>query len=49
MVNTILSCEFFAGRRQRREMYGTYVFLRLRRWLLKQQPDKTVFTRFIEN
>jgi len=27
----------------------TYVFLRLRRWLLKQQPDKTVFNRFIEN
>ena len=24
-------------------------FLRLRRWLLKQQPDKTVFNRFIEN
>ena len=22
-------------------------FLRLRRWLLKQQPDKTVFNRFI--
>jgi len=30
MVNTILSCESFAGRR-----------------LLKQQPDKTVFDRFI--
>ena len=27
----------------------TYVFLRLRRWLLKQQPNKTVFNRFIEN
>jgi len=24
-------------------------FLRLRRWLLKQQPNKTVFNRFIEN
>jgi len=24
-------------------------FLRLRRWLLKQQPDKTVKNRFIEN
>jgi len=24
-------------------------FLRLRRWLLKQQPDKTVFNRFIKN
>jgi len=24
-------------------------FLRLRRWLLKQQPNKTVFYRFIEN
>ena len=23
-------------------------FLRLRRWLLKQQPDKTVFNRFIK-
>jgi len=23
--------------------------LRLRRWLLKQQPNKTVFNRFIEN
>ena len=23
-------------------------FLRLRRWLLKQQPNKTVFNRFIE-
>ena len=22
-------------------------FLRLRRWLLKQQPNKTVFNRFI--
>jgi len=33
MVNTILSCESFAGRR----------------WLLKQQPNKTVFNRFIEN
>jgi len=22
---------------------------RLRRWLLKQQPNKTVFNRFIEN
>jgi len=42
MVNTILSCESFAGRRWRREM-------RLRRWLLKQQPNKTVFNRFIEN
>jgi len=27
----------------------TYVFLRLRRGLLKQQPNKTVFNRFIEN
>jgi len=25
------------------------VFWRLRRWLLKQQPNKTVFNRFIEN
>ena len=33
MVNIILSCEFFAGRR----------------WQLKQQPNKTVFNRFIEN
>jgi len=24
-------------------------FLRLRRWLLKQQPNKTVKNRFIEN
>ena len=24
-------------------------FLRLRRWLLKQQPDKTVKNRFIKN
>jgi hypothetical protein len=24
-------------------------FLRLCRWLLKQQPNKTVFNRFIEN
>jgi len=24
-------------------------FLRLRRWLLFQQPNKTVFNRFIEN
>jgi len=24
-------------------------FLRLRRWLLKQQPNKTVLNRFIEN
>ena len=48
MVNTILSCESFAGRRQRREMYGL-TFLRLRRWLLKQQPNKTVKNRFIEN
>jgi len=24
-------------------------FSRLRRWLLKQQPDKTVFNRFIKN
>ena len=48
MVNTILSCESFAGRRWRREMYGL-TFLRLRRWLLKQQPNKTVFNRFIEN
>jgi hypothetical protein len=24
-------------------------FLRLRRWLLKQRPDKTVFNRFIES
>ena len=24
-------------------------FLRLRRWLLKQQPNKTVFNRFIKN
>ena len=23
--------------------------MRLRRWLLKQQPDKTVFNRFIKN
>jgi len=45
MVNTILSCEGFAGRRWRREIR----FLRLRRWLLKQQPNKTVFNRFIEN
>ena len=43
MVNTILSCEFSAGRRRRREMYGLTFFLRLRRWLLKQQPNKTVF------
>ena len=43
MVNTILSCESFAGRRWRREMYGL-TFLRLRRWLLKQQPNKTVKT-----
>ena len=48
MVLTILSCESFAGRRWRREMYGL-TFLRLRRWLLKQQPNKTVFNRFIEN
>ena len=27
----------------------TYVFLRLRRWLLKQQPNKTVKNRFIKN
>ena len=26
MVNTILSCEFFAGRRWRREMYGLTFF-----------------------
>ncbi|OLA38146.1 MAG: hypothetical protein BHW31_05220 [Firmicutes bacterium CAG:110_56_8] len=67
MVNTILSCESFAGRRWRREMYGLTFFaapsqaagggekcmdlrfLRLRRGLLKQQPNKTVFNRFIEN
>jgi len=24
-------------------------FLRLRRWLLKQLPNKTVFNRFIKN
>ena len=24
-------------------------FFRLRRWLLKQQPNKTAFNRFIEN
>ena len=24
-------------------------FLRLRRWLLKQQPNKTVFNRFMKN
>ena len=29
-------------------MYGL-CFLRLRRWLLKQQPDKTVKNRFIKN
>ena len=48
MVNTILSCEFFAGRRWREKCMDLR-FLRLRRWLLKQQPNKTVFNRFIEN
>jgi len=49
MVNTILSCESFAGRRWRREMHGLTFFAAAPRRLLKQQPNKTVFNRFIKN
>ncbi len=44
MVNTILSCESFAGRGSGEKCMDLR-FLRL----LKQQPDKTVFNRFIES
>ena len=48
MVNAILSCESFAGRSSGEKCMDLR-FLRLRRRLLKQQPDKTVFYRFIKN
>ena len=48
MVTTILSCESFAGRGSGEKCMDLR-FLRLRRRLLKQQPDKTVFNRFIKN
>ena len=48
MVNPILSCESFAGRGSGEKCMDLR-FLRLRRRLLKQQPDKTVFNRFIKS
>ena len=48
MVNTILSCESFAGAGGGEKCMDLR-FLRLRRRLLKQQPNKTVFNRFIKN